>query len=154
MKMMLSKEQSFRMIKFLVYPFLILSPVTYLIAMFFVDVPLRDGGETHILFYIIFFVSMVLPLFGFLIERNQIHMYKNKQITTEPEKINFGISIVKFALVNAIYVLGLTVYFITGDFARTLFFYPIGIVWTFVHWPSEAKYKQFLEKVNEDESTS
>jgi len=65
-----------------------------------------------------------------------------------PVHLYFMLSIIQMAMVEAIYVYGFIVFILTARLTYMLYFYPIGIAWSFVYWPRREKYTQLLEKLN------
>jgi len=138
-----------RKAKFLALAILVLAPAIYLVVASIYSVPYRSGGEHDMMFYILFLVAVCQPALLFLIERSQIESYRrNSQTGMRPEQLFFTISIIKFAVIEAIYVFGLLIYLVSGDVARMLAFYPVAIVWSVIVWPRRStveKFKQRLE---------
>ena len=44
----------------------------------------------------------------------------------------------------------LEIFFLTQyDIEKMLYFYPIGIVWVFLGWPTRKRYENFISKIEE-----
>lgn len=150
---------------------LIKVPIIYLIVAHLIDVKeISNGGETELMFYILLVFSILQPGILPLIERYQINIFsknpdsKAVNLNTEsfpemtlPKKgTKYGlyqtVSIIKAAFVEAIYIYGLVVYLISGDIMNMYYFYPIGIIWTMLYFPTKSRCKAFLEKVERYET--
>ncbi len=146
----LIRKKDFRMVKIIAYATMVLSPVVYVFIPIFAEVVSRGGGEMHILFYILYFLAMVVPAMYYIIEKFQLSLYLKQKISTSPEKLFYSLSVIKFSLTLSAYVFGLVVFFVSGDASRFYMFYPIGIIWSFVHWPTEEKFNNFINKCKKD----
>lgn len=135
-------------VKIIAYALLIGAPIAYLVIAHFMKFPPRDGGQYEMLLYILLFVAAVYPLLVPIIARVQMTQFvKNKTSAQTPDQFFVSSSIVSFALTEATYIMGLVVFFMSGNIEWLYYFYPIGIFWTFIYWPRDSKYRQFLEKV-------
>lgn len=140
-------EKQWKFTKFLTYIILVACPIIYLIVTQFVQVPDREvGGETYLMFYILLIIGILEPAFSPLVERFQLAAYKRGNIKTTPGALFQTVSVIKFALVEAIYIYGMVMFFMTGDVNLTLYFYPIGMIWTIVIWPRRSKFEDFIQK--------
>ena len=138
------------MVKIIAFATMVFSPIVYAFIPLFVEtVPQLDGAE-HILFYILYFLAMVEPAMYYIIEKFQLSLYLKEKTSTSPEKLFFSLSVIKFSLTHSVYLFGLIVFFVSGDASRFYMFYPIGIIWSFIHWPTEEKYNNFMNKCKKD----
>jgi hypothetical protein len=140
-------EKQWKQTKLLTYILLVAAPLIYLVVTQFVDIPDREvGGETYLMFYILLLVAIIEPAFSPLVERFQLAAYRRGNIKTTPGALYQTVSIIKFALVEAIYIYGMMIFFMTGDINLVFYFYPIGMIWTLVVWPRRSKFEEFIEK--------
>ncbi|MEA1981257.1 MAG: hypothetical protein U9N54_09825 [candidate division Zixibacteria bacterium] len=137
-------------VKVIAYATMVLSPIVYIFIPIFVELVPRGGGEMHILFYILYFLAMVVPAMYYIIEKFQLSLFLKQKISTSPEKLFYSLSVIKFSLTLSVYVFGLIVFFVSGDAFRFYMFYPIGIIWSLVNWPTEEKFNNFMNKCKKD----
>ena len=138
----------FRPVILLTFFNLVVAPLIYFFVAFFMKIPLKTGGEQEMLLYILLIVGMVQPVVLPFIEKMQINNYrKNKNSAMSPYQLFTTISIIKMAMIEAVYLYGLVVYFLSGDLTRMLYFYPVGIIWTFIYWPRRDKYERFTKSL-------
>ncbi len=139
----------FKIVRLLAFAMLIGFPLIILIVAQFLNIESLDtAGESLLIVYILLFIAMVEPAFLPLIERFQVKTFKtNSQSQMSPDQLFRSVSIIKLAIVEAIYIYGLVVYVLTGDMIQMLWFYPIGAIWSAVYWPRRDRYEQFLKKV-------
>ena len=129
---------------------LIVMPVIFLVSMFIVSPPKQSGGEIEIMFLILLVVGMLQPLAIPIIEKIQIQNWlKEESETKSPAALFVMLSIIKSSFIEGIYIYGLVVYFLSGDMIRALYFYPIGIVWSVVHWPTRQRFENFISRLSE-----
>ncbi len=164
-------KKQFRAVQIMSFIVLVPAPIIYIFVAFQLNVPLRVGGQFDIMFNILLFVAMVQPTINPLIEKFQISTYKKTSkygkvnsnfpfkrpiqtpfLTQPPKGTPMGlfmiVTIIKSAVVEAIYVYGMVVLFTSGDITRMLYFYPIGIAWSLVYFPTKSRCEKFLEKVS------
>ncbi len=125
------------------------APLLYLIAGYYIDLQKTDNPANDLMFNILILFSLIQPSLGFLIEKFHIGMYRRNVTNRQtPEKLFFTIGITKIAMVNAVFLYGLVVVIITGDFNNFYYFYLLGTVWAFILFPTKKSYDKFLEKIN------
>ncbi|MDF1545158.1 MAG: hypothetical protein P1R58_08665 [bacterium] len=108
----------------------------------------HEGGESDLLFYILIFLALAQPALYPIIERVQISNFsKAVNRTMKPAQFAFTIALTKLAMVDAIYIFGLVVYFLSGDLSRMLMFYLPGLLWTAIYWPRESSFEELLKKL-------
>lgn len=140
--------KEFRKTKLLALALLVAAPITYLIIAIVTDIPLKAGGEHKMLFYILLIVSVVQPSALGPIEKFQIRNYRrNLQSIMNPAQLFTTINILKFAMIEAIYIFGLIVYLASGNLTGMLVFFPVGIVWSYVYWPNGSTLKKFQKNM-------
>jgi hypothetical protein len=122
------------------------SPIAYLIIAFVIERPLVAGGEYDMLFRIILIVAMVQPLLAFVVERSQVRAFRarrQKEMTASQLLVTLAIN--KAAFVSVVFIYGLVVYLLSGDLLRMLWFYPIGAIWSVIHWPRREKWNMLIQ---------
>lgn len=144
------QEKQLRTLRFITWAMLVGAPIMFLIVAQIQSEHLDTRAGNELLLYILLIVAVVSPATAFAVERFQVSRFSSTP-TSEMRPINlfFTISIMKMAMIEATYIYGFVVFIISGDFSNLLFFYPIGIVWSLVHWPRREKYNQLKEKLNQ-----
>ncbi|MBU0984103.1 MAG: hypothetical protein KKA42_09555 [candidate division Zixibacteria bacterium] len=137
--------------RMLAFVLLLAAPIVYLVIAY-IKMPSMDiAPETSSAFQLIYMlipIALVAPAMAFFIERMHISNYRSAQRSAMlPGALWLNLAIIKMALVESCYIYGLVAFFLSGDMTRMLWFYPIGIAWTFVHWPRREKYLEFLKKL-------
>jgi len=141
-----------KLVKMLGVAQLVALPIVYLMIAYFVRIPAKEGGELLMMLYILLIIAAVYPAFVPLIIRFQIANYrKTADSAVTPDNLYTSCGIIAFAIVDAIYTFGLVIYFLSGNINWMYYFYPIGVVWSLVYWPTDAKYRKFLTKVQGNE---
>ena len=134
----------------LAFSTLIFSPIVYLFVIYFVKLPGRHGGEIEIMQYILMIVGTLQPLTIHLIAKVQIDFWKKSKLEKKsPASLFFSLALIRFTLVLAIYVYGMVVYFLSGDMIKALYFYPIGIAWSVLIWPTRERFENFVSRLSE-----
>ncbi len=140
--------KKFKLIRLMAVLMLIVAPAIYLVVANLVALQPKSGGEHDIMFYILLLVALSQPSVVPLIERFQIgrfrHEYSSK---TSPVGFLTVMFLTRFAVVEAVYIWGLVILFVTGDLTRALLFFPIGAIWSIIYWPREDKMKRTLERL-------
>lgn len=143
-----SVEKQFRTLKVVTWAFLVASPVVYLLVGNLVGRTIGAPAGNELVVYLLFAIGLVQPAFGWVIARIQVQAYRARpQTDMQPVNLFFTLSLIKMALVEAIYVYGLVSLFISGEFLNMLFFYPVGVAWSLVHWPTREKYNRLVESL-------
>lgn len=142
------KQSRFRIIRIVGYASVVAAPLIYLAIASIIKRPLQEGGEHDMMMYILLIVGVVQPLVAKFIEHFQITSYRNNEKSKmTPDNVYFTMSLIKFAFIECIYIYGLVVYLVSGNFTSMLYFYPIGIVWTFIYWPKKSGYEEFIKRM-------
>ncbi len=142
------RQARWQIIRIVAFAFLVAAPLVYLTVMYLVSIPPQEGGHIEMMLYILLIVAIVEPATAMYIERFQITSYRANQPTNmNLDNLYFTLSIIKFAFVEVIYIFGLVVYFVSGNHNAMLYFYPIGIAWSFVYWPRQSKFEEFVRKI-------
>jgi len=139
-------DKEFKKSMFFAYALLVAAPVIYLILAYLIPIEEKVGGEMDMLFYILLIIAIVEPLVLPLIERFQVNSYRAGGTSRmSPGQLLTSMNLIKFALVESIYVYGLVVYIITGDMTKMLYFYPVGIIWSVVYWPRRRAWERLYQ---------
>lgn len=144
------KINQFKLIRMIAFTMLIFMPLVLLSLMFVVSPPRQSGGEIEIALLILLIVGMIQPLVIPIISRIQIQNWqKENSENKSPAILFFMLSLIKLSLIEAIYIYGLVVYLLSGDMTKALYFYPVGIAWSVVHWPTSQRFENFVSKLSE-----
>jgi len=143
--------------------FLVVTPLVVLIIACLIKVKkMYPEGTDNFVIYVIFIVAFITPLISIIVKKVQINNYrrnKGKVLNTGPLALEkqykemttgqFFISllIVQLAFVEATYIYGFMVFLISGELVNILYFYIIGIIWSFIFWPREEKTKNFMKSL-------
>ncbi len=137
--------------KLKMYLILASSPVAYFIVawqMFGDHTPSGSVSDPPILLYVFLPLAIIVPLAGPMVQKVLIVGFKSgKTQCTSELALYDNIMIIRSALVIASYIWGLMLVFITQDMTYLWYFYPIGITWTIIRWPTEEKYREFVRKL-------
>ncbi len=143
-----SVQQQFRVSRLLAIAMLIAAPVAYLIVTFLVGGRSVAGSPVELVFYLLLAVAIFQPAAAFLIERFQFRAYTTRTGTKmSPPQLLFMIGIIKYAMVEAVYIYGFVVYFIADDLIYMAPFYCIGVVWSYIHWPRRERWERTIESL-------
>jgi hypothetical protein len=144
-------EKQLRVLKLITWAMMVVAPIVYLVVAQVIDskgIEARAGNE--VLLYLLLVVSLLSPLVMPLVTNSVIRSTRAKiGPGVTPAQIFQSLSIVHMACVEAIYIYGFVVFQLTGKFTNMLYFYPIGIAWSFVYWPRREKYDRLVEKLNQ-----
>ena len=145
-------EKQLGVLKIITWAFMFVGPVAYLIIAQVLSskgIEARAGNE--VLLYLLLVVSLVSVVVAApIIARMEIQKYRSGAYRgRSPVQFFVTLSIIQMAMVEAIYIYGLVVFFITGKFTYMLYFYPIGIASSFIYWPKREKYERLVEKLNQ-----
>ncbi len=144
------KINQFKLIRMIAFAMLIFMPLVLLSLMFVVSPPKQSGGEIEMTLLILLIVGMIQPLVIPLISRIQIQNWRKENFEKKnPAILFFMLSLIKFSLIEAIYIYGLVVYLLSGDMLKALYFYPVGIGWSVVHWPTRNRLENFVNRLSE-----
>lgn len=146
-------EKQFRTLRIITYAMLVVAPIAYLLAALFLDVRgSTQGTPNSMTIYLFLILAVGIPAIFPLVARSQIQTYRSNKAngTTSMEPISLfqTLSIIAMAFVEACYIYGFVSFILTGELANMLYFYPIGIIWSFVHWPRRSKYEQLIERLS------
>jgi len=105
------------------------------------------AGETQMVFYILLALAILDPLLVPLIEKFQKNTFRQRQSgRMSAAQLYTSLVTMRLSFVHAIFVYGLVVYILTGDFWKMMLFYPIGALWSAYYWPRRLKYEEFLQE--------
>lgn len=143
-----TQSKQFKLIRLFALLMLVVAPAIFLVAVSLVPVQKKTGGEYDMMLYILLIVALGQPLVIPLIERVQIVRYRHEHNSSgSPVRYLTVMYLTRFAIVQAVYIWGIVILFVTGDFNRALIFFPIGAVWSVVYWPREKKIMRTLERM-------
>lgn len=143
------KIDPFKLTKIIAIILFVISPPIYLVIMYYVKIPVRQGGEFEIMQYILLMVGMLQPLTIPLITKVQVQFWKKSVFEKKnPASLFLSLALIKYSMIVAIYIYGLVVYFLSGDMTRALYFYPIGMTWSAVHWPTRGRFETFVRRLS------
>ena len=144
-------EKQLGLLRIVTWLFMFAGPGAYLVIALVMNtkgIEARAGNE--VLVYMLLALSIGNPFLIPLIIRGEVNKFrKGVSQAKSPTQLFFSLSIIQMAMVEATYIYGLVVFFLTGKFTNMLYFYPIGIIWSFVYWPKREKYDRLLEKLNQ-----
>lgn len=101
--------------------------------------------------YILMVLSVIQPAIYLFLEKSYITMFKkNKSTKMTVYNLFFTCNIVKFALIDAIYIYGLVSFFLLGTTDHIWKFYIIGIFWAIIYWPRKTTLENFITKAGND----
>lgn len=101
--------------------------------------------------YILMVLSVIQPSTYLFLEKSYITMFKkNKSTKMTVYNLFFTCNIVKFALIDAIYIYGLVSFFLLGTTDHLWKFYIIGIFWAIIYWPRKTTLENFITKAGND----
>jgi hypothetical protein len=132
------------------FVFMVAAPLTYLAVIFLVAVPEGASAADGTVLNILLLLAIIQPAVCPFIERNRVAGYKLSQpspAVMAPSQLLFTLTLIKFAFVEAVYIYGLVVYFLSGDPFPVLYFYAVGIVWSVIYWPRPSTVERFFKKV-------
>jgi hypothetical protein len=133
----------------LVLVLLLVAPVMYLVIAY---MQLRNPGfQSHprdLLFYLFLLYAIGQAALIPFIEKKLIAVHMAKRLAGKA-LLEAGQTIVicKLAFINSIYVYGLTIFFITGSINKLPYFYVVGILCTFLFWPSKSRFTELVRKL-------
>jgi F0F1-type ATP synthase membrane subunit c/vacuolar-type H+-ATPase subunit K len=138
----------FRLVRILAVLMLVVAPAIYLIIAYSISArEFAPEAGTRLFFIGLLIIAVVEPVVYPLIERFHLSQLRGRtQIAKVVEQLYVTLSIIKMALVEAIYIYGLVAYLVTRHFDRMLYFYPVGIVWSVVYWPTRGGFERFLSR--------
>ncbi len=144
------KINQFKLIRMIAFALLVIMPLLLLGIIYLIEPPRQSGGEIEIMLLILLIVGMLQPLTIPIISKIQIQNWlKEESETKSPAALFVMLSIIKSAFIETIYIYGLIVYFLSGDMTKALYFYPIGIAWSVVHWPTRDRFEIFVSRLSE-----
>lgn len=137
--------------QFMALAMFVAAPIIYLGVGYFIDIQPMAGHEGQLVFYILFIVAMAQPLVLPIIEKAQIRSFRsNPRSQMTPAQLFLTVNIIKFAMVESIFLYAIVVRILLGDFNNMLYFYAVGIIWAAVYWPRMSALEKFLEKVEQN----
>ena len=147
-------EKQLRTIRIIALAMLVVAPIIYLVIAMVMNLqPPPEGTPHDLIVYLLLIVAIGSPAFVPIIVRLQIQTFRSSENREKskmtPINLFFTVSIIGMAFVEAIYIYGLVSFILTGQMVTMLYFYPVGIVWSFVQWPKRQKYDRLVEKLRQ-----
>ena len=143
-------EKQLRLVKIMALIMLVAGPVILLVIASVINMQQPpEGTPDTMIIYLFLMIAIGSPALVPLIVRSQIQTYRsnpNSQMT--PANLFFTISIIGMAFVEASYIYGFVSFLLTGEMVNMLYFYPVGMAWSFMYWPKREKYDQLLERLS------
>lgn len=121
-------------------------PLAYLALPLALKLPELDPTANTLVFRILLIIALVEPMLIPVIEKAQLKQLRQNK-TADPAATFLTLTIIRAALVDAIYLYGVVVYLTTHNFDWMLYFYPIGVITAIVYFPRESAFESFIEKV-------
>jgi hypothetical protein len=144
-------EKQLGILKLITFVLMVMAPVLYLYIAWQLDTQgLRAKAGNDLLLYLLLVISILSPLVIPVVTSGVIRAERarGEQMMT-PAQLFQKLCIIQMSMIEAIYIYGFVVYNITGTISYMLYFYPIGIAWSFVYWPKREKYERLVEKLNQ-----
>jgi len=142
------RQAALKLVRLLAWAMLVAAPLVNLFVAYIAKIERHEGGEYDMMLYFLLIVSIFQPATARFIEHFQITSYqKSEESKVTPEGLFTTLSVIKFAFIETIYLFGLVVYIVAGNLSWMLYFYPIGIAWTFVYWPRQSTFENFLQRI-------
>ena len=142
-------KKQFMILRILTWVMMVIAPLIYLHIAWLLDTQgLRAKAGNDVLLYLLLVVSLLSPLVIPFVTKGVIQTEKAKGTQGKAAQLFQTLSIIQMAFIESIYIYGFVVFNVTGEFTYMLYFYPIGIAWSFVYWPRREKYTQLLEKLS------
>lgn len=129
----------------------IFSPLSHLLAANLLNSVNTRHEDPGFILPLLLVLAAFSPLTIIVIEKGMIFAAKERRTGFDsPEDAWLKLFIIRAALILAIFVYGLVILFLTQyDMQKMLYFYPIGIVWVFLGWPTRKRYENFISKIEE-----
>ncbi|HKK21367.1 MAG TPA: hypothetical protein VJ983_07845, partial [candidate division Zixibacteria bacterium] len=143
-------EGQFRIARIMAVAIMGLAPLVFVAFAFAVTPPSSiDPGGAKMLLYILLIVAIITPTPYKVVERSRISTYKTlgDKSKMTPGQMYLTLQIIRFALTESVFIFAAVVYFVTGRQDWFWDFYPIGIVWVVLAWPTRSKFETFMQKV-------
>lgn len=143
-----TQSKQFKLIRLFALLMLVVAPIIYLVIAGLKQVEEKTGGEHDIMFYMLLIVGLCQPLAIPIIERVQIANYRKEKLSNDSAaKYLTVMFLTRFAIIEAIYIWGLVLFFVTGDLTRAMLFFPIGAAWSAIFWPREERIMRTLKRL-------
>jgi hypothetical protein len=131
---------------------LVVAPIAYLAVAFVIDPqPSTPAGDAEMLVgRILVALALIGPLLTPLIERTQLTTFRrNTASAMTTEQMLRQLVIIRLALVEAVFIYGLTMRLITGSLTWMALFYVIGAGWAVLRWPTDGRVERLRAKIEE-----
>lgn len=128
---------------------LVFAPIIFIAAVYFMKPIQINNTAKEFPIMMIIIVAFLQPFALPLIEKVQIKgMRKSTDKSGTAEGLYSTLVIIKCAFVEVIYMYGIVMFLVTGERTTMYYLALIAAAWTLYVWPTQAKYRKFIEKVN------
>ncbi len=142
------EAKELRKTKLIAFLLLVLAPVVYLLIAFLIHPSRQGDGETEMVFYILFVLALFQPAILPVMGQFQIRSYRSSASQgMSPGQLFTSMSIIKYAFIESIYLYGFVIYLISGDIEKMWYFYPLGVIWSAIHWPRQSSWEKFQKSL-------
>ena len=147
------RQPNWRVLTIITWTMLVLAPAVYLVIAWLLDSKgLEAKAGNEMLVYLLLVVAIVEPAFMPIVTRLEVRKFrKGVSQAKSPAQLFLSLSIIHMAVVEAVYIFALICFILTAKFTYMLWFYPIGIAWSYVYWPRREKFNRLLEKLDRHE---
>ena len=129
----------------------VIFPLVYLvIALLISPDEFTDDDSDRLVLYMLMLVAMIQPTAYYLFRKIQVSNYKrSQQAKMSPGQLFLTLEIMKLALIEAVFIYGLVMIFLSGKLIDLVYFYIIGIIWSIVLWPRRSAMETFIKNLEE-----
>lgn len=142
-------NKQFRASRILALAMLVAAPMIYLVVTPFLDRgAMASKGFPEFGVYILLIVALAQGGMVKVVRRFQMQNYRrNPQAASQPARFFTTFTVNSLAIVESVFLFGLVVFIMTGDYLNLLWFYLIGAVWAVVYWPRREKFERFVQEL-------
>ena len=140
-------QRRFNIVRLLAFVMLVLTPVAFVIITYVVHLERPPDEAVIFVFYAMLVIAIVAPFAYKIVERAQLSTYRqlqNKRMS--PAQFATTLVIIKCVFVEASFMYGLVMFFLTADRSYMWYFYAIGVIWAVVYWPTKGKFEELVGK--------
>ncbi|UCC44172.1 MAG: hypothetical protein JSU65_13835 [Candidatus Zixiibacteriota bacterium] len=144
-------EKQYKLFKYIRAFLLIEGPIAYLVVAGVA--PLGNQVSevfNNLVLYILLVVAALYPLVFPIIKNAAITQHR---LTGEGDvataSLFVSIQFVGMAFIHTSYILGFIVFLLSRRLDYMLYFYPIGLAWTLLRWPSREKFDAFVKEYSQ-----
>ncbi|HUV30813.1 MAG TPA: hypothetical protein VMY05_06985 [Acidobacteriota bacterium] len=141
-----SPERQYAAVRLLAVVMLVgLPTVCLLLGILLSPDSLAGDGVNEFVVYVLLIVGATGPAIVPVIQRWGLNRKGRPSTPVSASALFVSVYVLKMAAIEAVYVYGLVVFLLSGEFEKMAYFYPVGIVWTVVSWPNRGKFDRFLK---------